>query len=128
MADDTEASTSQAVAEQEPPADETVSASSAELPQVQDEPAGPGGRIDVLLETTVPVTVRLGQVSMEIRRLLQMGPGSVIKLDKQVGEPVEIFLRDRKFALGQLVVVDDRIAVRITQILSGASADQKPRE
>ncbi len=105
-----------------------VAAQEAQMPEAQDSPAGPGGQIDVLLDTTIPLTVRLGQVDMEIRRLLQMGPGAVVKLDKQVGEPVEVFLRGTKFAHGQLVVVDQKIGVRITEILSGAAPIEQAQE
>ncbi len=98
-----------------------VATKEANLPEVQDTSSGSGGgQIDVLLDTAIPLSVRLGQVSMEVRRLLKMGPGSVVKLDRQVGEPVEVYLRGTKFAHGQIVVVDQKIGVRITEILSGA--------
>jgi len=64
------------------------------------------------------VTVCLGQARPTVRELLEMGPGSVLKLDRQVGEPIDLFLRGVCFATGHLVVVDDYLAVRIKEILA----------
>ena len=52
------------------------------------------------------------------RELLEMGPGSVLKLDRQVGEPIDLFLRGVRFATGHLVVVGDHLGVRIKEILA----------
>jgi flagellar motor switch protein FliN/FliY len=65
----------------------------------------------------VPVTITIGQTEIPVKRLLQLGPGSVLKLDKPVNEPVDLYLSDSKFATGSVVVVDGRFAVKITQIL-----------
>ncbi len=102
----------------------SVEVQEAALPEAADTGAkGGGGQIDVLLETKVPVTVRLGQVELQVRDLLQLGPGSVLQLDKQVGEPADLFLRGVRFATGTLVVVADRLGVRINEILSSARDD-----
>ena len=77
-----------------------------------------GSQIDILLDTVMPVSVRLGQVSMPVRELLQLGPGSVLKLDKQAGEPVDVFLRNVKLATGHLVVVGDQLGIRLKDIFS----------
>jgi flagellar motor switch protein FliN/FliY len=66
----------------------------------------------------MPLSVQLGQVSLLVRDLLRLGPGSVVALDRKVGEPVDVFLRDTKLATGQLVVVGDQLGVRIKEILS----------
>jgi flagellar motor switch protein FliN len=85
----------------------------------QTNPAG-GGQVDILLGATMPVTASLGQVSIQVRHLLQLGPGSVVKLDRQTGEPIDLFLRGVKFATGQLVVVGEHLGVRIREILPAA--------
>lgn len=93
-----------------------------EFPEApQDAPAGPGGQIDILLDMDVPVSVVLGATRIPIRRLLQIGPGSVLKLDKSVEAPAELFLKESKFAEAEVVVVDDRFAVRITQIVKAGA-------
>jgi len=100
-----------------------VEVNEAELPGADGGLEGAGGGIDILLETTaLPVSAQLGEVRMRVRELLQLATGSVVTLDKQVGEPVDLFLRDTKFATGQLVVVGDRLGVRIEQIVSRAPA------
>jgi len=79
-----------------------------------------GGQIDVLLDTPLLIEVRLGKVEAKARDLLRLGSGSVLQLDKQVGEPLELYLRGKPFATGQLVVVGERLAVRITEIVQPA--------
>jgi len=107
------------------PGEPTTQAHPVEFPEApQDAPAGPGGQIDVLLDMDVPVTVILGATRVPVRRLLQLGPGSVLKLDKSVEAPAELFLKDSKFAEAEVVVVDNRFAVRITQIVkAGATSN-----
>ena len=101
------------------PTDGAVEVEQAELPEVGDRPSsGASGQVDILLDTAMPLSVRLGQVNMQIRQLLKMGPGSVLKLDKQAGEPVDVLLRGIKFATGQLVVAEGRLGVRIDEIFS----------
>lgn len=96
----------------------------AELPEAQDARQGPGGgQIDILLDSPMSVSVCLGSARPAVRELLEMGPGSVLKLDRQVGEPIDLFLRGVRFATGHLVVVGDHLGVRIKEIL--AAKDQE---
>ena len=91
----------------------------AELHEAADEVVeGAGGQIDILLDTSLSVSAQLGEVEIQVRQLLRLGPGSVLKLDRQVGEPVDLFLRGIRFATGQLVVVGEQLGVRIKEILS----------
>jgi len=76
-----------------------------------------GGNIDILLDMSVPITVTLGRTEIPVQRLLQIGPNSVLKLDKSIDEPADLYLKDTKFATGSVVVVDGRFAVKIEQIL-----------
>jgi flagellar motor switch protein FliN/FliY len=66
---------------------------------------------------SVPVSITIGQVEIPVRQLLQLGPGSVLKLDKPIEAPVDLFLKETKFATADVVVVDNRFAVRIRQII-----------
>jgi len=90
----------------------------AELPEAGPNiaPAG-GGQLDILLDTTMQVSVRLGQTEMPARELIQLGPGSVVALDRKAGEPIELLLRGIPFALGKLVVVGEQLGVKIEQVL-----------
>jgi len=79
--------------------------------------AGVDGSIDILLDVNVSVTVALGQAEIPVRRLLQLGPGSVLRLDKPIDAPADLYVGDTKFAMGTVVVVDDRFAVKVKQII-----------
>lgn len=93
------------------------------------EAAGPGGSIDILLDMNVPITVTIGRTEMSVQRLLQLGPGSVMKLDKSIDEPADLYLKETRFATGNIVVVDGRFAVKIEKILGlGDSADNAGQE
>lgn len=79
-------------------------------------------RLDSLLDMTLPVTVEFGRTTMTIQELLALETGSVIQLDRMMGEPVEIFVSDRKLAEAEVVVVGDHFGVRITRVLADGSA------
>jgi flagellar motor switch protein FliN len=96
--------------------------------QLPEAPADTGsaasGQFDILLDMNVPISVVLGETQIPIRRLLQLGPGSVLKLDKPIEVPADLYLKDSKFAEVDVVVVEDRFAVRIKKILgAGAPAN-----
>ncbi len=104
--------------EETPQTDEKKQAQTVELSEAaESEQTGASGSIDILLEMSVPVTSTIGQTEMPIQRLLLLGPGSVITLDKPIDEPAELYLKDTKFATGNIVVVDGRFAIKIEQIL-----------
>ena len=107
--------------------DDKTQAQSVEFPEAVGTEATTGaGSIDVLLAMNVSVTVVIGQTELPVKRLLQLGPGSVLKLDKSIGEPADLYLKDTKFATGNIVVVDGRFAVRIKQILGLNDSAAKP--
>ena len=95
---------------------------------VPSEDLGAGGGIGILLNTSILVTVSIGQTEIPVRQLLQLGPGSVLRLDKPIDAPVDLYLRDTKFATGNVVVVEDRFAVRIKQILGLGDSAANPTE
>ena len=106
-----------------PAAEGGVAVQEAELPEAEDAAAGAAsGKIDMLLDATLSVEVHLGQVETQVRELLRLGPGSVLRLDRQVGEPVDLYLRGVRFATGRLVVVGDRLGVTVQEIVSPGSA------
>ena len=83
---------------------------------------GSPGQIEILLDAQMGVMVELGRAEILVRDLLSLGAGSVIKLDRRKGEPVDLYLRGTKFATGNLVVVGDQLGVRIKEILSPPKA------
>jgi flagellar motor switch protein FliN/FliY len=102
-------------------------AQSVELSEADESNAtGPGSSIDILLDMDVPVTVAIGRTEVPLQRLLQLGPGSVLKLDKPIDAPADLYLKDARFATGNVVVVEDKFAVRIKKILgTGTPASLK---
>jgi len=104
--------------------DSKTKAQSAEFSEVNATgDTGAGGSIDLLLDVNIAVTVAIGQTEIPVRRLLRLGPGSVLELDKSIGEPADLYLRDTRFATGSVVVVDGRFAVKIQQILGLGDAE-----
>lgn len=97
--------------------------------QLAEAPADTGstatGQFDILLDMSVPIAVVLGETQIPIRRLLQLGPGSVLKLEKPIETPADLYLKDSRFAEVDVVVVEDRFAVRIKSIV-GAGAPGNP--
>ncbi|MCB0210194.1 MAG: flagellar motor switch protein FliN [Anaerolineae bacterium] len=76
--------------------------------------------LDLLLGVSLRVTVELGRTKMNIEEVLRLGPGSVVELDKLAGEPVDVLVNERLIARGEVVVLDDRFGVRITDVLPPA--------
>ena len=70
------------------------------------------------MDVPVEVTVEIGRRSMKIAELLRIGPGSVLELDKAAGEPLDVYVNNRRIARGEAVVVGDRYGVRLTEVLS----------
>jgi flagellar motor switch protein FliN/FliY len=73
--------------------------------------------IDRLLDLSLPVAVEFGRTHMTVQELLQLGRGSVIQLDRLAGEPIDVFVSDRKLAEGEVVVIGEHFGVRITRLL-----------
>jgi flagellar motor switch protein FliN/FliY len=77
-----------------------------------------GGNIDLLLDVPLSLTVELGRTKKTIREILSLGPGSVVELEKLAGETVDILVGGKLIAKGEVVVIDENFAVRITDIIS----------
>ena len=76
--------------------------------------------LDLLLGVPLRVTVELGRRQMTIQEVLELGPGSVIELNRIAGEPVDILVNNQFIARGEVVVVDENFGVRVTEIVSPA--------
>ena len=74
-------------------------------------------KIDMLLEVELDVTIELGRKKMSIQEVLQLGKGTVIELTKLAGEPVDIYVNQKPLAKGEVVVVDENFAIRITNLV-----------
>lgn len=89
--------------------------------QPSPEEESPSEKFAVDLEPVfdVPVNIQavLGKTSIEVSELLQLGPGSVLELDRRVGEAIDIYVNNRLVARGEIVVVDDQLGVTMTEII-----------
>jgi flagellar motor switch protein FliN len=79
---------------------------------------GPPRPIDILMDVSMRVSVELGRSSLMVEEILELGPGSVVELNKLAGEPVDVLVNDRLIARGEVVVVEENFGVRITEIVS----------
>jgi flagellar motor switch protein FliN/FliY len=76
--------------------------------------------LDVLMEVPVKITVELGSCMMPMKDVLQLGSGSVVQLDKVADAPVDLYVNQRRIAIGEVVVVEDQFGIKITKILGSA--------
>ena len=76
--------------------------------------------IALLLDIVLNLTVELGRTRMAVRDVLGLGPGAVVELDKLAGEPVDISVNGTFIAKGEVVVVDEKFGVRVTEIIAPA--------
>ncbi|MCX7913347.1 MAG: flagellar motor switch protein FliN [Thermodesulfovibrionales bacterium] len=83
--------------------------------------------INFLLDIPLDVCVEIGKTKMQIKDLLQLGQGSVIELDKLAGEPVEVLINGKLIARGEVVVVNEKFGVRLTDIVSPSERIQQLR-
>ena len=90
------------------------------------EPEGPTTRVAADLEAVfdVPVQVSavLGRSKMDVGELLKLGPGTVLELDRRVGEAIDIYVNNRLVARGEVVLVEDKLGVTMTEIIKAERA------
>ncbi len=79
-----------------------------------------GGNIDLLLDIELPVVVRMGRTEMPLAEVLKLAPGSLIELDKNADDPIDLIINEKRVAKGEVVIVDGNFALRITEISSKA--------
>lgn len=75
-------------------------------------------KLDLILDIPLKVTVELGRTKMIVNDLLQLGQGSVIELHKLAGDPLEVLVNDKLVARGEVVVVNEKFGIRLTDIIS----------
>jgi flagellar motor switch protein FliN/FliY len=83
----------------------------------QQKPATPQG-FDMIMDIPVRLTVELGRTKISIRNLLQLAHGSVVELDGLAGEPMDVLINGTLIAQGEVVVVNDKFGIRLTDIVT----------
>jgi len=119
------------MAEQAAPQIEVENQAGIEKPQPVEPPLRPprsmaaekketGPALDMLMDVNLQLTVELGSTQMTVRQVLELQKGAVIELNRIAGDAVDILVNDRLLARGEVVVVDDKFGVRITELISTA--------
>ena len=123
MADDWAA----AMAEQAKADDEAANPVSFE--ELSAEPVKNTGNpdLDVILDIPVTISMEVGRTSITIRNLLQLNQGSVIELDRLAGEPLDVLVNGTLIAHGEVVVVNEKFGIRMTDVISPAERIKKLR-
>lgn len=85
-------------------------------PDVPDIPRG-AQDLEAVYDIPVRVSAVLGKSTMEVSQLLKLGRGAVVELDRKVGEAIDIYVNNRLVARGEVVVLDDRLGVTMTEII-----------
>ncbi|HAU07159.1 MAG TPA: flagellar motor switch protein FliN, partial [Gammaproteobacteria bacterium] len=75
-------------------------------------------KLDMILELPVTISMEIGRTKISIRNLLQLTQGSVIELDRLAGEPMDVLVNDTLIAHGEVVVVNDKFGIRLTDVIS----------
>lgn len=99
---------------------ELAEASAVELDELQDEsaPSSSDPKLDVILDIPVSLTMEVGNTEIPIRDLLKLNQGSVLELDRVAGEPLDVKVNGTLIAHGEVVVVNDRYGIRLTDVIS----------
>lgn len=127
-----EALAEQAAAEAGSPAPDdapTAAAQSASgsvfRPLTDDQSVAPARDLEMIMDIPVSLTVELGRTRLTIKQLLELAQGSVVELDGLAGEPMDILINGYLIAQGEVVVVEDKYGIRITEIITPSERVQK---
>jgi flagellar motor switch protein FliN/FliY len=105
-------------------------AAKAEFNDLQDGGGDAGARdvnLEVILDVPVTLSMEVGRTRIPIRNLLQLNQGSVVELDRAAGEPLDVFVNGTLVAHGEVVVVNEKFGIRLTDVISPAERIKKLR-
>ncbi|WP_243039299.1 flagellar motor switch protein FliN [Dyella sedimenti] len=83
--------------------------------------------LDMILDVPVTLAMEVGRTRISIRNLLQLNQGSVVELDRSAGEPLDVFVNGTLVAHGEVVVINERFGIRLTDVISPAERVRKLR-
>jgi flagellar motor switch protein FliN/FliY len=78
--------------------------------------------LEAVFDVPVTVSAVLGKSAMEVSHLLKLGKGTIVELDRKVGEAIDIYVNDRLVARGEVVLVEDRLGVTMTEIIKAGQS------
>ncbi|MGB5301285.1 MAG: flagellar motor switch protein FliN [Thiogranum sp.] len=121
-----DATAEQAVAE--PMVEQPAQAAAAEFDSLEDTSVGQvdeDENLDVILDIPVTISMEIGRTNISIRNLLQLNQGSVVELDRLAGEPMDVLVNGTLVAHGEVVVVNEKFGIRLTDVISPAERVKK---
>lgn len=98
------------------------------LDNIESSPSSGSGddiNLDVILDIPVTISMEIGNTKINIRNLLQLNQGSVVELDRMAGEPLDVVVNGTLIAHGEVVVVNEKFGIRLTDIISPAERVKK---
>jgi flagellar motor switch protein FliN len=109
-------------------ADADAAVSAVELDEFDtDAKTGPNPELELILDIPVSISMEVGRTSITIRNLLQLNQGSVIELDRLAGEPLDVLVNGTLIAHGEVVVVNEKFGIRMTDVISPTERIKKLR-
>ncbi len=110
---------------------EAAEAKTVELQELSDETAPISAeekrKLDTILDIPVTISMEVGRSQISIRNLLQLNQGSVVELDRVAGEPLDVLINGTLIAHGEVVVVNDKFGIRLTDVISQIERIKKLR-
>lgn len=125
MAEQAQTEAAAAAAPVSPPADDYARAQFQDLQKESVAPVGGEANLDVILDIPVTISMEIGHTKISIRNLLQLNQGSVVELDRLAGEPMDVLVNNCLVAHGEVVVVNEKFGIRLTDIVSAAERVKK---
>jgi len=104
-----------------------ISAQTSAPPAVPEINGSQDSNLDRILDIPLVLSAQLGNTRMLIKDLLQLGPGSIVELDKLAGEPLEVLVNERLVARGEVVMVNEKFGIRLTDVISPTERVNKLR-
>jgi flagellar motor switch protein FliN/FliY len=98
-----------------------------DLPAIAEQKSQQETNLDRILDIPLVLSAQLGNTKMLIKDLLQLGQGSIVELDKLAGEPLEVLVNDRLVARGEVVMVNEKFGIRLTDVISPSERLNKLR-
>ena len=110
---------------EESTAGSALQAENVTLDKLQSSSSGEDLNLDVILDIPVTISMEIGNTKINIRNLLQLNQGSVVELDRMAGEPLDVVVNGTLIAHGEVVVVNEKFGIRLTDIISPAERVKK---
>jgi len=107
----------------------SMCAESAQFQELQADSAAHGDEVslEAILDVPVTISMEIGRTQIPIRNLMQLNQGSVVELDRLAGEPMDVLVNGTLIAQGEVVVVNDKFGIRLTDVISPADRIKRLR-